>query len=76
MSTPRKSYISHQEKINTAALSIFLNIPEATLCKWRSTGEVNLPYIKIGNAVRYDLEDVNQWLKDNTHHKPKNGAKV
>jgi len=60
--------------MDTAMLSTFLNIPKATLSKWRSTGEVNIPFCKIGNAVRYDLGEVKQWLKDNTQHKTKEEA--
>jgi len=55
--------------MDTLALSVLLGIPKATLSKWRCTGEVVIPYIKIGNAVRYSPEDVNQWLKENTQHK-------
>lgn len=60
--------------MDTAMLSIFLNIPKATLAKWRCTGEVNIPFLKIGNAVRYNPDDVQQWLKENTEHKSKERA--
>lgn len=40
----------------------FLNIPAATLIKWRSTGANNLPYVKIGHAVRYRRQDLDRWL--------------
>ena len=35
-----------------------LNLSARTLERWRVTGEVSLPYLKIGSAVRYRLEDV------------------
>jgi len=56
--------------MDTLALSVRLNVPTATLIKWRSTGEVTIPFIKIGRAVRYHPKDVEQWLEENTQHKP------
>ena len=39
--------------IDTKAASKLLNIPAATLIKWRSTGQIKIPYIKIGRHVKY-----------------------
>lgn len=36
--------------INTALAAVLLGIPAATLSKWRSTGEVDLPFVKIGRG--------------------------
>jgi len=74
MSTPIKPSNLNQPLMDTAMLATFLNIPKSTISKWRSTGEVNIPFSKIGNAVRYDLDEVKQWLKDNTQHKIKEEA--
>ena len=26
------------------------------------------PYIKIGKSIRYDIEDLDKWVKENTHY--------
>lgn len=39
-----------------------LNISVRTLAKWRSLGHPNLPYIKIGRAVRYAPEKTDAYL--------------
>lgn len=60
--------------INTAMTAILLGIPAATLSKWRSTGEVDLPFVKIGRGVKYNTADLRQWIEANTHNKM--GVKV
>jgi len=55
--------------MDTLALSVYIGIPPSTISKWRCTGEVVIPFIKIGNAVRYDPKDIQQWLEENTKHK-------
>lgn len=47
----------------TAAL---IDVTEGTLAVWRSTGRYALPFVKIGNKVRYRLEDVQAWLESRT----------
>lgn len=74
MSASKKPSNVKQNLMDTAALALFLNIPKSTLSKWRSTGEVYIPFTKIGNAVRYSPEDVNQWIENNTQHKFKEEA--
>ena len=54
--------------VDQVGASQLLNIPASTLQKWRSTGEVELPFIKIGRAVRYNTKDLRQWLNENTQH--------
>jgi len=39
-----------------------------TLAKGRTTGYPDIPYIKIGASVRYDLDEVNEWLAKHTHN--------
>lgn len=43
-----------------------LQIPEATLCKWRSTGENNVPFVKIGRCVRYRTSDLKAYVERHT----------
>lgn len=45
--------------ITTRQLSERLGVSRVTLTNWRKLG---LPYIKLGYAVRYDVEDVMNWL--------------
>ena len=40
-----------------------LRTPEATLNKWRSTGENNIPYVKIGRNIRYRTTDLKKWVE-------------
>jgi hypothetical protein len=51
---------------DTAGASTILHIPEATLTKWRSTGENNIPYIKIGRQVKYRTSDLRAYIEKHT----------
>lgn len=42
-----------------------LQISAATLQKWRSTGENNLPFVKIGKTPRYRQEDLKVFIDKN-----------
>ncbi|MCU7836546.1 MAG: helix-turn-helix domain-containing protein [gamma proteobacterium symbiont of Taylorina sp.] len=44
-----------------------LNISEGTLSVWRCTGRYNLPYIKVGRAVRYKESDIEFFINGRTH---------
>ena len=39
-----------------------LTIAAGTLSVWRSTGRYNLPFVKVGRAVRYRLSELDAWL--------------
>ena len=41
-----------------------LDVSARTLSNWRSTGENELPYLKIGRNVRYRQEDIDELLED------------
>ena len=49
---------SASELLKPADVSRLLKVPESTLAVWRSTGRVQLPYTRIGGAVRYRPVDV------------------
>lgn len=49
-----------------AEASVLLKIPESTLQKWRSTGEHNLPFCKIGKSVRYRTTDLKAYVERHT----------
>ena len=40
-----------------------IKIAESTLQKWRSTGENNLPYVKIGRSARYRVSDLKAYVE-------------
>ena len=42
----------------------YLGIQYETLAVWRTTGRYNLPFVKVGRAVRYRLSDLEAWVKD------------
>lgn len=42
--------------------SEFLQVPVSTLAVWRSTGRVQLAYVKLGGAVRYRREDIARFI--------------
>jgi hypothetical protein len=44
--------------VDTSEASILIRTPEKSLIKWRSTGEHNIPFIKIGRNVRYRTKDL------------------
>lgn len=54
---------------NEAAL--FLRIKPKTLANWRSTGIVEIPYIKIGGKVIYRMSDLEEFLNNNRIDKEK-----
>lgn len=63
MATARNISLDDNVIINTALASILLCTPEKSLIKWRSTGEHNIPFIKIGRNVRYRTKDLREWIE-------------
>lgn len=61
--TPRNISLDDNIIVNTSEASILICTPEKSLIKWRSTGEHNIPYIKIGRNVRYRTADLRQWIE-------------
>ncbi len=41
---------------------MYLGVPTSTLAVWRSTGRVELPFVKVGGHVRYRPEDIRRFL--------------
>ena len=50
-------------RLNTRQAAEFLGLKEQTLVLWRHTKSVNVPYLKIGGAVRYNLEDLQKFVE-------------
>jgi hypothetical protein len=44
----------------------YLSVKPQTLAVWATTGRYDLPFIKIGRKVFYDLEDLEQFMRNNT----------
>jgi len=49
--------------VDTSEAAILIHTPEKSLIKWRSTGEHNIPFIKIGRNVRYRTKDLRNWIE-------------
>ena len=47
----------------TAAI---LSVKPSTLSVWRSTGRVNLPFVKVGRLVRYKAGDIRIFIEKRT----------
>ncbi len=43
-------------------VAVFLGIQETTLAMWKSTKRYPLPYIKMGNHVRYRIGDLAEFM--------------
>ena len=48
----------------------FLQLHPNTLANWRSSRRVELPYVKVGGAVRYREADLLEFLQQNTTRPP------
>lgn len=44
----------------------YLNLSTSTLAVWRCTKRQDLPFIKLGRAVRYRQADLDKWLESQT----------
>lgn len=51
---------------DTEGASNLLAIPTATLIKWRSTGEVRIPYVRIGRQIKYRTSDLKAFIETST----------
>ena len=49
--------------VDTPEAALLIRTPEKSLIKWRSTGEHNIPFIKIGRNVRYRTKDLREWIE-------------
>lgn len=51
---------------DTEGASILLKVAAATLIKWRSTGEVRIPFIRIGRQIKYRTKDLKAFIETST----------
>ena len=47
--------------IDVSQLSQILNVKKKTIYDWTHKGQV--PYLKVGGLLRFDLNDIEKWLK-------------
>lgn len=52
----------NEKMLTTEELRQWLQIGRTTLWRWRKEG---MPYIKYGNSVRFNKDDVLKWLSEN-----------
>ena len=64
MSKERAARIGHMEKrfIGIQELSEYLGITKGTLYSW--TFQKRIPYLKVGRLVKFDLQEIEIWLKE------------
>ena len=43
-----------------------LSVSTRTLERWRVSGQVNLRFVKLGNSIRYRLEDIERCVASRT----------
>ena len=53
--------------MTTREVAAFLGLSAGTLCVWRCQGK-GPSYYKVGNAVRYKIDDVEAWKNANVKH--------
>ena len=53
--------MGYKNMLTTEELAKFMAVHENTIYNWARKG---MPRIKVGNTVRYDLEEVVEWLKE------------
>ncbi len=64
MTTPRLANIVNRTRdlIDEKQAAEHLTVSPGTLSVWRSTCRYNLPFVKVGRAVRYRIADLDAWL--------------
>ena len=55
-----------QHLLTPEQVSETLGITSGTLQIWRTTRRYNLPYVKIGRKVMYQLTDIQDFIKNRT----------
>ena len=52
--------------LTTEQAAQFLNIKPRTLVVWRHEGRSELPFVRLGRAVRYRSQDIKIYIERNT----------
>lgn len=60
----RSQLRNRRQLVSTKELSEIWGVPESTLRYWRSA-EIGPPYVKLGGRIKYDLADVERYVRAN-----------
>ena len=55
--------VQHTKLMTTSEAAEMLRLHPDTLRHWRSTGSVDLPFVRVGGSVRYSESEVLNYLK-------------
>lgn len=55
------------ELLTRREAAAYLGVSEQTLAIWKCTGRYNLPYLKVGRLVKYEVADLEAFLKRFKH---------
>jgi|TARA_B110000971_G_scaffold173776_1_gene178800 DNA-binding transcriptional MerR regulator len=56
-----------KQLLNNLAAAKHLGVAAATLQYWRTTGVQQIPFIKVGRRVIYQISDLDEWLAQHTY---------
>jgi hypothetical protein len=59
-----------QQLLNRNAAALFLDIKPNTLATWACNKRYDLPFIKIGRSVKYQLSDLEAFIANNKKGEP------
>ncbi|NLS92754.1 MAG: helix-turn-helix domain-containing protein [Planctomycetaceae bacterium] len=54
--------LAREPLLSSAQAAELLGVRSQTLAVWRCSGRHGLPFLKVGNAVKYRQSDLEQWL--------------
>lgn len=60
------NFSSEEKLLTPEEAAKFLRTTTGTLAVWRSTGRVNLKFIKLGRTVLYRFSDLLNYLEENS----------
>jgi excisionase family DNA binding protein len=60
------SVLSPGNLLSPAEAAELLGVKTQTLAVWRCSGRHGLPFIKVGNFVKYRRSDLERWLEERT----------
>lgn len=65
MRNPSDNVSTHQPLLTTAQAAALLNLHPVSLRTARSKKKLNLPYVRVGGAIRYRREDIEAFIATN-----------
>jgi len=60
--------MSKNNLLTQKEMAEYLGTTVGSLNTWRCQNRYPIPFIKVGSLVRYNLDDVNKWLKTRTQN--------